>query len=67
MGWRVKSIVLKCPKCKREKIVRREPSDPKAACVVLILCPDCHRGEFGEARYFDDAGNELRPKIWEGA
>jgi Zn finger protein HypA/HybF involved in hydrogenase expression len=55
-------VLLKCPKCKREKLVDKQPTDPAKTHEVQLLCPDCNRGDFAMQRFFDRDGNELRPE-----
>ena len=36
---------------------------PEGTKLVLLNCPDCHRGDFDEPAFFDAAGREI---VWKG-
>jgi len=52
-------IKLKCPKCKREKLVDREPFDPSAAVIMELECYDCGQGGFDDPVYIDKDGKQI--------
>jgi hypothetical protein len=54
-------VLIRCPKCKKEKHVVLDKSDPPSTSVVEACCPEC-AGDFEEIRYFDAAGKELVPQ-----
>lgn len=52
-------LLLRCPKCRREMMVDREPTDyPEAVCVE-VTCPECNDGDFAETMHFDAAGKHI--------
>lgn len=56
-------VTLRCKTCKREQKVRKEETDPEGTKLVLLNCPECHRGDFDEPAFFDAAGREI---VWKG-
>ena len=49
-----KTILLRCPKCKRTKRVAKDKLEPKTAVELVLECPDCFReGTFEDPRYLD--------------
>jgi ribosomal protein S27E len=59
-------IKLKCPDCLREmENAYRVATDPPAATVLVISCPDCNY-TVGRPHYLDEDGRELEYKSeWE--
>ena len=55
-------VRIRCPKCKREKSVKRDGIDPDEAEVMEFPCPACRPDGFEEdPRYFDAQGAEIIP------
>lgn len=52
-------VTLRCPKCKTEKRVDRDESDPAGTAVVEVQCPECNGGDFDCPTYFGSDGLEL--------
>ena len=52
-------VTLRCPSCKREKDALLDPTDPPGTAVVLVQCPECHRGDKVEINYFDKSGKQV--------
>ena len=51
-------VKLRCPQCKRTKMVTRDESDPAGTAVVDVLCDRCDDGGgFPETHYYDAKGN----------
>lgn len=53
------SILLQCPKCHRNKRVKREPTDRPEAVRIQLACPSCNAGDFAEEMQFDAAGRHI--------
>jgi DnaJ-class molecular chaperone len=52
-------IKLECPKCGQRKTTERLAEDHPKATKVMITCPECNGGDFGETMYFDANGKHL--------
>lgn len=52
-------LLLRCPKCRREMMVDREPTDYPEAVRVEVTCPECNAGDFSETMHFDAAGKHI--------
>lgn len=55
-------ITIRCPTCKREKIVDRHDMDPDGSVLCVMYCPKCCAGKGFKTcivGYFDDSGNEI--------
>lgn len=52
-----KNVTLRCPDCKRTKMVCKDPTDPPGTAVVEAPCDRCDRGgDKPETRYYDAKG-----------
>lgn len=50
-------VTLRCPHCKRTKIVANDETDPKGTAVVEAMCDRCDDGgNKPEVHYYDAAG-----------
>lgn len=59
-GCWVKNIKLRCPECKRSKMVYREDTDPPGTFIVECLCDKCDDGgSRPETFYFDKRGKQI--------
>ncbi len=57
-----KNTTLRCPRCKRTKMVCREDTDPKGTAVVEHICDKCNDDSgFPETHYYDAKG-----RWWDG-
>lgn len=54
-------VLLRCPKCKREKRARKEQSDPPDTAVVELCCPECVGSNWEQIAYYDKGGREILP------
>lgn len=52
-------INLECPKCGTRKTTERLETDHPKSKKVLITCPECDNGDFGETIYLDANGKHL--------
>lgn len=52
-------LLLRCPKCRKEMYVDREPTDYPEAVRIEVTCPDCNAGDFAEVMQFDAAGRHI--------
>lgn len=52
-------VLLRCPKCGREKSAARDSTDPPGTSLVVLQCPECVQGDFDVPGYYDAEGNEL--------
>lgn len=52
-------ILLKCTKCKRQKMTERLDVDYPEAVMVQIICPECDTGDFSEVFYYDKNGKHI--------
>lgn len=52
-------LLLRCPKCWKEKHVPREKTDYPDAVRIEVACPDCNAGDFAEMVQFDADGKHI--------
>ena len=59
------TILLRCPKCKREMQVQRDETDYPEAVRAEVWCDRCDDGDFHELSHYDADGNHIvrDPKI----
>lgn len=51
---------LKCPKCRKIKVVPRLDDDPPNCAMIVMRCLKCSSdGGFTDHSYFDELGNEI--------
>lgn len=55
----VDQILLRCPKCKQEMMVDRDPTDYPEAVRVEVTCPACNPGDFAEVKQFNTTGQHI--------
>lgn len=66
-GWRIrrpikhkrvgrKTIIFRCPTCKKTNKGLRLEGDPTAAKVIEFQCPECVGSDWESITYFDDGG-----------
>ena len=53
------TIIIKCPVCKKQKIIDREPFDPVEAVIMELYCYECDNGGFDDPAYFDKNGKQI--------
>ncbi len=56
-----RTINLRCPKCQKSKVVKRESSDPVSAVRVDIQCPECNGGDFDTPHFYGKNGQHIAP------
>lgn len=54
-------ILFRCPKCRKKQMVDRDDTDPPAARLASMVCPDCDDGDFNSPDYFDVGGKWINP------
>lgn len=54
-------ILFRCPKCRKEQMVDRDNTDPPAARLASMVCPDCDDGDFHSPDYFEVTGKWINP------
>ena len=52
-------ITLRCPKCKNQKLVPRDKTDPPETALVVSQCDRCNEGDFDSLLYFAADGRQL--------
>ncbi len=52
-------VQLHCVECGRKQLADHDPTDPPGTFVVQARCPECVGGDFDEALYYDENGNQL--------
>lgn len=52
-------LLLRCPKCRRETMVDRAPTDYPEAVRIEVACDRCNAGDFAEVMQFDAAGRHI--------
>lgn len=52
-------LLLRCPRCKREMMVDREPTDYPEAVRAEVTCDRCDDGDFAEMMQFDAQGRHI--------
>lgn len=52
-------LLLRCPMCRREMMVDREPTDYPEAVRIEVTCPECNEGDFAETMHFDATGKHI--------
>lgn len=58
---RGRTMLLRCPSCKRTKETFRDKSDPVNAVEMIVKCPECWTdGSFEDPTYLDKDGKELK-------
>jgi predicted RNA-binding Zn-ribbon protein involved in translation (DUF1610 family) len=58
------TVILRCPKCKRQLAVKRHETDLEGTQAVEFPCPKCHvEGGFDDPVYFDKNGKQILPKL----
>lgn len=58
----VNGVLLRCPKCRKEKQSYRDKIDPAGTAVIEMPCPACNPDGFEDCpRYFDAAGKRITP------
>jgi hypothetical protein len=53
------TLLLRCPKCRKELQVERRPEDYPEAARMELTCEECNSGDFAETCYFDAAGRHI--------
>jgi uncharacterized protein YbaR (Trm112 family) len=52
-------IMLRCPVCKKSKVVEKDEYDPPMSVLQEFPCPHC-RGPQDEVKWFNEEGEELK-------
>ncbi len=58
-------VMLVCTQCHRAKDAELDPTDPPGTAKVVMLCPECARGDFSMIYYYDKDGKQLLPEYVE--
>jgi hypothetical protein len=53
------TVILRCPKCNREKRVLKDKSDPAETYIIEATCDKCESPGFDEVIYFDEIGRQI--------
>ena len=56
--WQPDLVTLRCPTCRRTKVVPRHETDLRGTAVVESPCPECCHG-VRDVKYFDRHGHEI--------
>ena len=54
-------VMLECSSCKRTKSAEVDPTDPPGTAKIVMLCPECAKGDFSMIEYFDKDGKQILP------
>jgi hypothetical protein len=60
-------LLLRCPLCKRERMVTRQIGDYPEAVRMEIQCDRCNTGDFDEVMYYDAGGKHITRDTSEAA
>ena len=55
----LRRVILRCPKCKAEKLGTKDQTDPPGTALILLQCPECNDGDFDSPLYFAADGRQL--------
>jgi hypothetical protein len=53
------TLLLRCPKCRKEMEVERQAHDYPEAVRLELACEECNGGDFEESCYFDADGKHI--------
>ena len=54
-------VTLECSGCKRTKSAPVDPTDPPGTARIVMLCPECAKGDRSLIDYYDKDGRQIDP------